>query len=111
MPMSSNTSMNRSDHQVWAIAPRELRALRPPSTGRGRAGGGNQLLTDGSLGKGEQAAQVACGQFGQPALAVGDHEIGERLLLLDHLVDLLLQRPGADELAHLHTAFLPDPER
>ena len=28
--------MNRSDHQVRAIAPRALRALSPPSTGRAR---------------------------------------------------------------------------
>jgi hypothetical protein len=39
--------MNRSDHQVWAIAPQVLRILRPPSTARGRERGGYQLLTDG----------------------------------------------------------------
>jgi hypothetical protein len=39
--------MNRSDHQVRAIAPRVLRALRPPSTARGRQRGGYQLLTEG----------------------------------------------------------------
>jgi len=37
---------NRADHQVWAIGPRAVRALSPPVTGRGRDGGGYQLLTD-----------------------------------------------------------------
>src|SRR6266545_8348270 len=75
MPMSSRTLTNRSDHQVAPIAPRVLRALRPPSTGRGRAGGGYQvLLTDGSPRQGEHVAQVAGGQFGQPAFAVADHQ-------------------------------------
>jgi hypothetical protein len=31
--------------------------------------------------------------------SVADHQIGQDFLLLDHLVDLLLQRAGADELA------------
>src|SRR6266508_1902383 len=111
MPMSSSTLTNRSDHQVAPIAPRVLRALRPPSTGRGRAGGGYQLLlTDGSLRQGEHVAQVAGGQFGQPAFAVADHQVGQGLLRLDHLVDLLFEGSGADELAYLYVAFLPDPE-
>ena len=63
--MSSSTAMNRSDHQVRAIAPRVLGAWSPPSTGRGRDGGGYQLLfTDGSLGQREHLAEVAGGQFG-----------------------------------------------
>src|SRR5262250_2169468 len=109
--MSSRTWMNRSDHQVFAIAPRVLRALRPPSTWRGRDGGGYQLLTDRSFGQGEQVAKVAGGQFGQPALAVGDDEVGERLFLLDHFIDFLFEGAGADELVYLHRAFLADPER
>lgn len=72
--------MNRSDHQVCAIAPQVLRALIPPSTGRGRDGGGYQvLLTDGAFGQREHLAQIAGGQFGQPAFAVGDHQVGQRL--------------------------------
>ena len=38
MPMPSRTAMNRSDHQVCEMAPRWLRALRPP-TARGFDGG------------------------------------------------------------------------
>ena len=45
--MCSSTSTKRSDHQVWPITPRVLRAFSPPSTGRGRAGGGYQLLLTG----------------------------------------------------------------
>src|SRR5262245_43610315 len=120
--IDSSTAMNRPDHQVCAIAPRVLRAFSPPSTARGRDAGGHQgpprrsrgwsspSLTDRLRGQLEYPAQVARGQLGQPALAVADHEVGEGLLLLDHLVDLLLQGSGADELAHLHVALLADPE-
>src|SRR6478752_1276995 len=39
------------------------------------------------------ARSIRCseGQLGEPALAVADDQIGQRLLVLDHLVDLLLQ--------------------
>src|SRR6516165_3285378 len=117
--IDSSTAMNRPDHQVCAIAPRVLRAFSPPSTARGRDAGGHQgpprwfrrrsppSVTDGLRGQLEHPAQLAVGQLRQPALAVADHEVGEGLLLLDHLVDLLLQGAGADELAHLHVALLP----
>src|ERR1043165_1366215 len=109
--MSSRTVTNRSDHQVWPIAPRALRAFSPPSTGRGRVGGGYQsLLTDSPLRQREHVAQVAGGQFGQPPLPVGDHQIGQSFLLLDHVVDLLFESSGTDELAHLNIAFLANPE-
>src|SRR5690242_1126907 len=104
--MASSTSMNRCDHHVWAIGPRALRAFRPLSTGRGRDGGGYPrgyggvprlaLLTDRPFRQAEQLAQIAGGQFGQPTFPVADDEIGQRLLLLDHVVDLLLERAGAD---------------
>src|SRR5690242_21564279 len=101
--IDSSTAMNRPDHQVRAIAPRVLRAFSPPSTARGRDTGGHQgpprrswersstPLTDGLRGQLEHPAQLTRVQLGQPALAVADHEVGEGLLLLDHLVDLLLQ--------------------
>src|SRR5262245_20805464 len=109
--MSFRTAMNRSDHQVAAISPRVLRAFRPPSTGSGRVGGGYQsLVTDCSLGQCEQVAQVPGGQFGQPTFAIADHQVGQGLLLLDHVVDLLFEGSGADELAYLNVAPLPDPE-
>src|SRR6266550_8218635 len=120
--MDSSTAMNRPDHQVCAIAPRVLRAFSPPSTARGRDAGGHQgsprraggrsspLVTDRLRGQFEHPAQLTGGQLGQPALAVADHEVGERLLLLDHLVDLLLQGARADELAHLYVALLANPE-
>ena len=67
--------MNRSDHQVCAMAPRLLRALRPPSTARGFDGGKN-LLTDGPVRQVEHLAQLARGQLGEPTLAVADNQIG-----------------------------------
>src|SRR5712691_6377288 len=109
--MCSSTPTKRSDHHVWPIAPRVLRALSPPSTARGRAGGGYQLLlTDSALRQGEDLAQVLGGQLGEPGLSVADHQVSQRLLVLDHLVDLLFQRPRADELAYLDVAFLADAE-
>ena len=48
--------------------------------------------------------------FGEPRLAAADDRAGDLLLLLDHGVDLLLQRPDADELVHLDPAGLADPE-
>ena len=39
-----------------------------------------------------------------------DDVLGERALALDHLVDALLERAGADELVHLHVARLADAE-
>src|SRR5258708_3239655 len=109
--MSSSTSTNRSDHQVLPITPRVLRALSPPSTGLGLAGGGYQsLLTDSILRQLEYFAQILARQLGQPALPIGDDEVSQRLFLLDHLVDLLLERPGADELAYLDVALLPHAE-
>src|SRR5258708_2153186 len=118
--MASRTPTDRPDHHVWPIAPRVLRALSPPVTASGRTGSeGNQrrgrglpgsLVTDGLRGQLEHRAQLTGGQLGQPALPVADHEVGEGLLLLDHLVDLLFQGPGADELAHLNVALLPDTE-
>src|SRR5215472_6285876 len=98
--MSSSTSTNLRDHQLWAMGPRVLRAFSPFSTGSGRDGGGNQLLTDRVLRQLEDLPQLAGGQFGEPALAVGDDQVGQGLLVLDHVVDLLFQGPGADELAH-----------
>src|SRR6185437_1423006 len=109
--MSSRTVTNRLDHQVWAIGPRAARALIPSSTGRGRDGGGYQLLTDGLPGQLEYLPQVVRGQLREPALAIADYEIGQGLLLLDHLVDLLFQGPGADELAYLHVPGLANAER
>src|SRR5215207_5907480 len=110
-PIDSSTSMKRSDHQVCAIVPRLLRDLIPPSTRLGLDGGGNQLLTHGSFGQGEDLTQRAGGELGQPPLAVGDHQVGQSLLVLDHLIDLLRESADADELAHLHVPLLPDPER
>src|SRR5262245_38778450 len=105
--MSLRTATNRSDHQVVPISPRVLRTFRPPSTGRGRDGGGYQVLfTDRSLGQREHLAKVAGGQFGEPALAVADHQVGQGLLILDHFVDLLFEGSGTDELAHLNVAPL-----
>src|SRR6516165_9152577 len=112
--MASRTAMNRPDHQVCPIAPRVLRALSPPSTASGRVGSeGNQRrgrrppessVTDGLRGQLEHRPQLAGREFGQPALPVADHEVGEGLLILDHLVDLLFQGSGTDELAHLYVA-------
>ena len=56
-------------------------------------------------------AQVVGGQLGEPAFAGADDLLGQRLLLLDHRVDPLLQRADADELADLDVPPLADAER
>src|SRR5450755_3663295 len=58
----------------------------------------------------DDLAQVGDRQLAQPALPGAYDAIGQRLLLLDHDVDALLQRADADELAHLHVASLANPE-
>src|SRR3954447_23081614 len=58
----------------------------------------------------EQLAQLIGAQIGHPVLAGADDRGRERLLPLDHRVDLLLQRAGADEFAYLHVPRLSDAE-
>src|SRR5688572_2808132 len=102
--------MNRSDHQVCAMAPRLLRALMPSATGRGRDGRGYQLLIDGLPREREHLAQCAARQLRQPGLTVAHHEVGELPLLVDELVDLLFEGSRDDELVDLDPPPLPDPE-
>src|SRR6478752_7618829 len=103
--------MNRPDHQDWAIAPRWLRALSPPSTALGLLAGKKRSFIVGLCRQREQLTQLVGGEFGQPRFAVTDDGIGQGLLLLDHGVDPLLESACADELVDLHRALLADPER
>src|SRR6478609_6662909 len=104
--MPSSTAMNRPDHQVWAIAPRLLRALIPPSTARGLVDGKKRSFIVGLRSQREQLAQLVGGQFREPGLAVTDDGVGQGLLLLDHHIDPFLESARADKLVHLHRPLL-----
>src|SRR6266536_891710 len=109
MPSDSRMATNRPDHQLSPIWPRRLRALMPPSTRRGREGGG-QSSQEPAIGASYSLTEPLGGQLREPALAAADDQLGERLLLLDQRVDPLLQRADADELADLHVLALADAE-
>src|SRR6266545_7762600 len=119
MPSDSRIATNRPDHQLSPIWPRRLRALMPPSTRRGREGGGQSsqepairclLLAHRFGSECDQLAEPLGGQLREPALAAADDQLGERLLLLDQRVDALLQRADADQLADLDVLALADAE-
>ena len=59
----------------------------------------------------EQRSEAVGGQLGEPVLALADDHPRQRGLLGDHRLDPLLDGAGAEELAHLDGAPLPDAER
>ncbi len=109
--------MNRRDHHCSPIEPRLLRALIPPlglDRPRWRVDARLPELPHWDTASGESsitwrksATDSSVSQL-SPVPTIASRQ---RLLVLDHLVDPLLHRADADELADLDVATLPDPER
>src|ERR1700712_5786709 len=114
--MVSRIVTKRRDHHCSPILPRWARTAMPPSTASALPPSKNRPSLSIGISahhrrvEGEQLAQLVGAQIGDPVLPLADHRGGQRLLPLDHRVDLLLERARTDELADLDVAGLADAE-